>query len=103
VPTLFAIPVLRLDEDLRPDPEQLAMVSVVQREWGAKNPRASAKDPFTSSSYLSASFDLVEQQRRSKRKIRSAGTVQLPHLHRILLESVLVSRRGIVFEGVGDA
>jgi acetyl-CoA acetyltransferase len=43
-PRLFTVPVLRYMKTyaLTPD-EQLAMVSVVQREWAAKNPRATFK------------------------------------------------------------
>ena len=39
-PTLFTIPVLRYMKTYGLTHEQLAMVSVVQREWAAKNPRA---------------------------------------------------------------
>jgi acetyl-CoA acetyltransferase len=39
-PTLFTIPVLRHMKTYGLTHEQLAMVSVVQREWAAKNPRA---------------------------------------------------------------
>jgi acetyl-CoA acetyltransferase len=38
-------PGIALHEDLWPDAEQLAMVSVVQREWAAKNPRATFRTP----------------------------------------------------------
>jgi hypothetical protein len=38
-PTLFTIPVLRYMKTYGLTHEQLAMVSVVQREWAAKNPR----------------------------------------------------------------
>jgi hypothetical protein len=40
-PTLFTIPVLRYMKTYGLTHEQLAMVSVVQREWAGKNPRAS--------------------------------------------------------------
>lgn len=46
-PTLFTIPVLRYMKTYGIMEEQLAMVAVVQREWAAKNPRASFKDPIT--------------------------------------------------------
>ena len=46
-PTLFTIPVLRYMKTYGTTEEQLAMVSVVQREWAAKNPRATFKDPIT--------------------------------------------------------
>jgi acetyl-CoA acetyltransferase len=46
-PTLFTIPVLRHMKTYGLSHEQLAMVSVVQREWAAKNPRAIFKTPIT--------------------------------------------------------
>jgi len=46
-PTMFTIPVLRYMKTYGLTHEQLAMVSVVQREWAAKNPRATLKDPIT--------------------------------------------------------
>jgi acetyl-CoA acetyltransferase len=46
-PSLFPIPVLRYMKTYGVTHEQLAMVSVVQREWAAKNPRATFKDPIT--------------------------------------------------------
>ena len=46
-PTMFTIPMLRYMKTYGVTHEQLAMVSVVQREWAAKNPRASYKDPIT--------------------------------------------------------
>ncbi|PCJ18841.1 MAG: thiolase [Gammaproteobacteria bacterium] len=46
-PTMFTIPVLRYMKEYGLTHEQLAMVSVVQREWAAKNPRASFKEPIT--------------------------------------------------------
>jgi hypothetical protein len=79
------------------------MVSVVQREWAAENPRASFKTPIT---VVIVSLGLVRFRRAAapmEAKIRSIGTMQLPHSHRILLGWILVSRCGIVFEGVGDA
>jgi hypothetical protein len=82
---------------------QLAMVSVVQREWAAKNPRATFKAPIT---LIIVSLGLVRFRRAAapmEAKIRSIGTMQLPHSHRILVGSMLVSRCRIVFEGVGDA
>jgi acetyl-CoA acetyltransferase len=44
-PTLFTIPVLRYMKTYGLTHEQLGMVSVVQREWAAKNPRATFKTP----------------------------------------------------------
>src|SRR5713226_4695501 len=46
-PTLFTIPVLRYMKNYGLSHDQLAMVSVVQREWAAKNPRATFKTPIT--------------------------------------------------------
>jgi acetyl-CoA acetyltransferase len=46
-PTLFTLPVLRYMKDFGMREEQLAMVAVVQREWAARNPRASFRDPIT--------------------------------------------------------
>ncbi len=46
-PTLFTIPVLRYMKTYGLTDETLAMVSVVQREWAGKNPRATFKDPIT--------------------------------------------------------
>jgi len=44
---LFTIPVLRYMKDYGLTHEQLAMVSVVQREWAAMNPRATFKEPIS--------------------------------------------------------
>ena len=46
-PTMFTIPVLRYMKTYGITEEQLAMVAVMQREWAAKNPRATFKDPIT--------------------------------------------------------
>src|SRR6188768_512046 len=46
-PTMFTIPVLRYMKTYGITEEQIAMVSVVQREWAAKNPRATFKEPIT--------------------------------------------------------
>ena len=46
-PSLFPIPVLRYMKTYGVTHEQIAMVSVVQREWAAKNPRATFHDPIT--------------------------------------------------------
>jgi acetyl-CoA acetyltransferase len=46
-PTLFTIPVMRYMKTYGLTHEQLAMVSVVQREWAAKNPRGTFKTPIT--------------------------------------------------------
>jgi len=44
-PTLFTIPVLRYMKTYGLSHETLAMVSVVQREWAAKNPARHLQDP----------------------------------------------------------
>jgi acetyl-CoA acetyltransferase len=46
-PTMFTIPVLRYMKTRGYTEEDLAAVAVIQREWAAKNPRASFKDPIT--------------------------------------------------------
>jgi acetyl-CoA acetyltransferase len=46
-PTLFTVPVLRYMKTYGLTHEQLAMVSVMQREWAARNPRATFKAPTT--------------------------------------------------------
>ena len=46
-PTMFTIPVLRYMKTYGVTVEDLANVAVIQREWAAKNPRASYRDPIT--------------------------------------------------------
>jgi acetyl-CoA acetyltransferase len=46
-PSLFPIPVLRYMKTYGVTHEQIAMVSVVQREWAAMNPRATFRNPIT--------------------------------------------------------
>ena len=46
-PSMFTIPVLRYLKTYGLSEEDLARVAVVQREWAAKNPRASFRDPIT--------------------------------------------------------
>ena len=46
-PTLFTIPILRYIKTYGLMHEQLAIVSVVQREWAGKNPRATFETPIT--------------------------------------------------------
>ena len=53
-PTMFTIPVLRYLKTYGITQEQLAMVAVVQREWAAKNPRATFKDPITVADVLNS-------------------------------------------------
>jgi len=60
------------------------MVSAVQREWAAKNPRVIFKDPIA---VVIVSLGLVRFRRAAapmEAKVRSIGTMQLPHSHRIL-------------------
>jgi acetyl-CoA acetyltransferase len=53
-PSLFPMPVLRFMKTYGVTHEQMAMVSVVQREWAAKNPRATYKDPITTDDVLNS-------------------------------------------------
>ncbi len=46
-PTKFTLPVLRFMKECNVSEEQFAMVAVVQREWAAMHPRATARDPIT--------------------------------------------------------
>ena len=46
-PTMFTVPVLRYLKERNYTVEDLAHVSVIQREWAAKNPRATMKDPIS--------------------------------------------------------
>ena len=46
-PTMFTIPVMRYMKTYGIREEQIAEVCVIQREWAAKNPRATFKDPIT--------------------------------------------------------
>src|SRR5258707_2100653 len=46
-PSMFPIPVLRYMKTHGITHQQIASVAVVQREWTAKNPRATMKDPIT--------------------------------------------------------
>src|SRR5215468_1561916 len=53
-PSLFPIPVLRYMKTYGVTHEQIAMVSVVQREWAAKNPRATFREPITVADVLNS-------------------------------------------------
>ena len=53
-PSLFTLPVLRYMKDFGLTHEQLAMVAVIQREWAARNPRASYRDPISVDDVLSS-------------------------------------------------
>src|SRR5689334_9384693 len=55
-PTMFTIPVLRYLKTYGLTEEDLAWVSVIQREWAAKNPRASFKDPITVDDVLNSTM-----------------------------------------------
>jgi acetyl-CoA acetyltransferase len=46
-PNMFTVPVLRYLKTYGLTEEDLAWVAVIQREWAARNPRASLKDPIT--------------------------------------------------------
>jgi acetyl-CoA acetyltransferase len=53
-PTMFTIPVMRYLKARGYTVEDLATVAVIQREWAAKNPRASFKDPITVADVLAS-------------------------------------------------
>jgi acetyl-CoA acetyltransferase len=53
-PSMFPIPVLRYMKTHGITHEQIASVAVVQREWAAKNPRATMKDPITVADVLNS-------------------------------------------------
>jgi acetyl-CoA acetyltransferase len=53
-PTMFTIPALRYMKTYGITEDQLATVSVVQREWAAKNPRATFKEPITVADVLNS-------------------------------------------------
>jgi acetyl-CoA acetyltransferase len=63
-PTLFTVPGLRYMKTYGLSHEQLAMVSVVQREWAAKNPRATFKTPIP---VVAVSLGLVRFRRAAAR------------------------------------
>ena len=51
---LFSLPIVRYMHQYGLTDEQLAMVSVVQREWAGKNSRATFRDPITVDEVLSS-------------------------------------------------
>jgi acetyl-CoA acetyltransferase len=51
---MFTIPVMRYLKERNYTVEDLANVCVIQREWAARNPRASMKDPITVADVLNA-------------------------------------------------
>ena len=53
-PSMFTIPVLRYMKTYGVTEEQIAQVSVVQREWAGKNPRATFKTPLTAEDVLNS-------------------------------------------------
>jgi acetyl-CoA acetyltransferase len=53
-PSMFTVPVLRYLKVRGYSVEDLANVCVIQREWAAKNPRASMKDPITIDDVMNA-------------------------------------------------
>ena len=65
-PTMFTIPVLRYLKTYGLGEEDLAWVAVIQREWAAKNPRASFKDPITVEDVLTTATFTLEATNASK-------------------------------------
>ena len=55
-PTMFTIPVLRYLKTYGLTEEDLAWVAVIQREWAAKNPRSSFKDPISVDDVLNSAM-----------------------------------------------
>ena len=55
-PTMFTIPALRYMKTYGVTEADVAMVSVIQREWAAKNPRASFRDPITVDDVLNSNM-----------------------------------------------
>jgi len=53
-PTMFTIPVMRYLKTYGVDIEKVANVAVVQREWAAKHPRATFRDPLTVDDVMNA-------------------------------------------------
>lgn len=53
-PTMFTVPVLRYLKTYGLTEEHLAQVCVIQREWAAKNPRATFREPLTIDEVLSS-------------------------------------------------
>ena len=53
-PSMFTIPVLRYLKARNYKVEDLAEVCVIQREWAAKNPRATYRDPITIADVMNA-------------------------------------------------
>jgi acetyl-CoA acetyltransferase len=53
-PSMFTIPVLRYMKTYGVTEEQIAQVCVVQREWAAKNPRATFKTPISTDDVLNS-------------------------------------------------
>ena len=53
-PSMFTVPVLRYMKTYGVTEEQIAQVCVVQREWAAKNPRATFRNPITTDDVLNS-------------------------------------------------
>jgi acetyl-CoA acetyltransferase len=53
-PTMFTIPLLRYMKRYGVSLEQIANVPVIQREWAARNPRATFRDPISVNDVMSA-------------------------------------------------
>jgi acetyl-CoA acetyltransferase len=71
-PTLFTIPLLRCMKTIGLTHEQLAMVSVVQREWAAKNPHAIFKAPITVDDLLNSL--MIAGASRSRQNCHRSGS-----------------------------
>jgi hypothetical protein len=88
MPTLFTIPIRRYMKTYGPTHEQLAMVSVTQREWAARNPRVTFKTPITVDDVLNSRmivypFRLLQllpgdQWRRRANPVRGRARPGLP-------------------------
>jgi acetyl-CoA acetyltransferase len=74
-PTLFTIPVLRYMKTYGLMHEQLAMVSVVQREWAGKNPRATFRAPITVEDVLNSRMIAYRSDCRGAVRPTTAGFV----------------------------
>jgi acetyl-CoA acetyltransferase len=53
-PSMFTVPVLRYMKTYGVTEQQIAQVCVVQREWAAKNPRATFRNPITTDDVLNS-------------------------------------------------
>ncbi len=88
-PTLFTVPVLRYMKTYGLTDETLAMVSVVQREWGGKNPRATFKDPITVDDVLNSRMIAYPFRRNA-----DSGLGRTPRISIIPAKAGIHSRNG---------